>query len=95
MSCVMFACQSPAYFACARTDLRPQNSLEQDAEYPHVVTEYLTTYFGYHIDLMVGHCRGTILVRWLCTTGEGKPVSGFENVSGRYRMRVSVLPCSQ
>ncbi|PBK91051.1 hypothetical protein ARMGADRAFT_1082280 [Armillaria gallica] len=70
------------------TDLWPPNSLEQDTEDPHVVTEYLTTYFGYHIDLIVGHCCGTILVvRWLCTTGEGKTVSGFENVSSRYRMR--------
>ncbi|KAK0237500.1 Alpha/Beta hydrolase protein [Armillaria nabsnona] len=65
-----------------------QNSLEQDVEDLYVVTEYLATYFGYHIDLIVAHSRGTILaVHWLCTTREGKTVSGFVNVSGRYRMR--------
>ncbi|KAK0220564.1 Alpha/Beta hydrolase protein [Armillaria fumosa] len=65
-----------------------QNSLEQDVDDLYVVTQYLTTYFGYHIDLIVAHSRGTILaVRWLCTIGEGKTVSGFVNVSGRYRMR--------
>ncbi|KAG7441874.1 ectomycorrhiza-regulated esterase [Guyanagaster necrorhizus] len=67
-----------------------QNSLEQDVLDLHVVTEYLTTYFGYHIDLIVAHSRGTILaVRWLCTTEEGKNVSGFVNVAGRYRIRVN------
>lgn len=65
-----------------------QNSLEQDVEDLCVVTEYLTTHFGYHIDLIVAHSRGTILaVRWLCTIEEGKTVSGFVDVSGRYRMR--------
>lgn len=65
-----------------------QNSLEQDVEDLYIVTEYLTTYFGYHIDLILAHSRGTILVvRWLCTTREGNTVSGFVNVSGRYRMR--------
>ncbi|KAG7450079.1 ectomycorrhiza-regulated esterase, partial [Guyanagaster necrorhizus] len=67
-----------------------QTSLEQDVLDLHVVTEYLTTYFGYHIDLIVAHSRGTIVaVRWLCTTEEGKSVSGFVNVSGRYRIRVN------
>ncbi|KAG7439685.1 uncharacterized protein BT62DRAFT_983375 [Guyanagaster necrorhizus] len=70
-----------------------QTSLEQDVLDLHVVTEYLTTYFGYHIDLIVAHSRGTILaVRWLCTTEEGKSVSGFVNVSGRYRIRTKVYP---
>ncbi|KAK0203351.1 Alpha/Beta hydrolase protein [Desarmillaria ectypa] len=65
-----------------------QNSLEQDVLDLRVVTEYLITYFGYHIDLVVAHSRGTILaVHWLCTTEEGKFVSGLVNVSGRYRMR--------
>ncbi|KAK0489737.1 hypothetical protein EDD18DRAFT_1311212 [Armillaria luteobubalina] len=59
-----------------------QNSLEQDIEDLYVVTQYLITYFGYQIDLIVTHSHATILaVCWLCTIEEGKTVSGFVNVS--------------
>ncbi|KAK0441528.1 ectomycorrhiza-regulated esterase [Desarmillaria tabescens] len=69
------------------------NSLEQDVLDLRVVTDYLTAYFGYRIDLIVAHSHGAILaVHWLCTTDAGGNVSGFVNVSGRYRMRVGALP---
>ncbi len=58
----------------------------------HIVTDYLKTHFGYQIDLVIGHSHGAILaVRWLCTSEDGKKVSGFVSVSAMYRMKVSIL----
>jgi hypothetical protein len=55
-----------------------------------VVVEYLKTHFGYVIDLVVGHSRGSVVgMHWICTSEEGRNVSGFVNASGRYRMAVS------
>ena len=52
---------------------------------------YLTSKFGYVIDLVVGHSRGSVAaMRWVCLSEEGQGVRGFVNASGRYRMRVSV-----
>jgi len=52
-----------------------------------VVVEYLKAHFGYTIDLVVGHSRGSIVgMHWICTSEDGKNVSGFVNASGRYRM---------
>jgi len=51
------------------------------------VVKYLQSTYGYRIDLLVGHSRGSILAfHWLCTAKEAQDVSGFVNVSGRYRM---------
>ncbi|THH17825.1 hypothetical protein EUX98_g9054 [Antrodiella citrinella] len=51
------------------------------------IVAYLTTHYGYEIDLLVAHSRGVVdAFRWMCTSEEGKNVRGFVNVSGRYRM---------
>ncbi|TCD65108.1 hypothetical protein EIP91_003082 [Steccherinum ochraceum] len=58
-----------------------------DVEDLHAVAAYLTTQYGYTIDLLVGHSRGVVdLFRWICTSELAKDVRGFVNVSGRYRM---------
>jgi len=61
--------------------------LADDVEDVRVVVAYLTQEYGYKIDLLIGHSRGSIAaMRWLCTSNEGKHVGGFVNVSARYRM---------
>jgi uncharacterized protein len=55
-----------------------------------VVVEYLKSNLGYAIDLVVGHSRGSIVaMHWICTSEDGRKISGFVNASGRYRMAVS------
>ncbi|KAK0201542.1 Alpha/Beta hydrolase protein [Desarmillaria ectypa] len=64
-----------------------QDGLEDEVVDISVVVDYLARAFGYQVDLIVGHSRGSVVgIRWLCTTEAGKKVSGFVNVSGRYRM---------
>ncbi|KAK0222133.1 Alpha/Beta hydrolase protein [Armillaria fumosa] len=64
-----------------------QHGLEDEVTDISVVVDYLAKTFGYQVALIVGHSRGSIVaIRWLCTTEAGKKVSGFVNVSGRYRM---------
>ncbi|KAK0185723.1 Alpha/Beta hydrolase protein [Armillaria mellea] len=64
-----------------------QHGLEDEVTDISVVVDYLAKTFGYRVDLIVGHSRGSVVaIRWLCTTEVGKKVSGFVNVSGRYRM---------
>ncbi|KAI9450219.1 Alpha/Beta hydrolase protein [Lactarius psammicola] len=66
-----------------------QGGIADDVEDVRVVVAYLTQEYGYKIDLLVGHSRGSIVsMRWLCTSDEGKHVSGFVNVSARYKMDV-------
>ncbi|KAF8269387.1 ectomycorrhiza-regulated esterase [Lactarius quietus] len=61
--------------------------LANDVEDVRVVVAYLTQKYGYKIDLLVGHSRGSIVaMRWLCTSDESKYVGGFVNVSARYKM---------
>ena len=53
------------------------------------IVAYLTSNFGYIIDLIIGHSRGVVTgLRWMCTAKEAHAVRGFVNASGRYRMRV-------
>jgi len=67
-----------------------QGALADDVVDLRVVVDYLKINYGYKIDLVVGHSRGSIVAfKWICTTEEGKNISGFVNASGRYRMRVS------
>lgn len=67
-------------------------ALEEDVEDLDVVVQYLKKRFGYIIDLVVGHSRGSVIaIRWLCTSPEGSQARGFVNVSGRYRMEASKL----
>ena len=60
-----------------------------DVEDIEAVVEYLTSQFGYIIDLLIGHSRGVVAAfRWICTAEEAANVRGFVNVSGRYRLPV-------
>jgi len=53
------------------------------------VVAYLRNTYGYEIDLVVGHSRGSVVgMYWLCTSEEGQRARGMINVSGRYRMHV-------
>jgi len=59
----------------------------RDVEDIRVVVAYLVREYGYQIDLVIGHSRGSVSgLRWMCTTEEGNKVRGYVNVSGRYRM---------
>ena len=56
------------------------------------VVAFLRHTYGYKVDMIVGHSRGSVVgMHWLCTSEEGKHVSTMVNVSGRYRMHVSAL----
>jgi pimeloyl-ACP methyl ester carboxylesterase len=67
--------------------------LANDVEDLRVVVAYLIQEYGYKIDLLVGHSRGSLVaMRWLCTSDEGKNVGGFVNVSARYKMDVRGIP---
>lgn len=67
-------------------------ALHEDLEDLQVVVQYLSRVYGYIVDLLVGHSRGSVVaMRWLCEAEEAKNVRGFVNASGRYRMEVSSL----
>ncbi|KAH9891612.1 ectomycorrhiza-regulated esterase [Cubamyces lactineus] len=54
-----------------------------------VVIDYLTKEYGYVIDMLVGHSRGSVVAAlWLCKHRDGlaKNVRRYVNVAGRYRM---------
>ncbi|KAI0262718.1 Alpha/Beta hydrolase protein [Gloeopeniophorella convolvens] len=56
------------------------------------VVAYLARTYGYVVDLVIGHSRGSIVaIHWLCTSAEGRQVGAFVNVSGYYRMEVLYL----
>ncbi|TEB22765.1 ectomycorrhiza-regulated esterase [Coprinellus micaceus] len=64
-----------------------QGALHEDIEDLQAVVDYLKVNYGYVVDLLVGHSRGSIMAfRWLATSEDGRKVSAFVNVSGRYRM---------
>ena len=66
------------------------SALDEDLQDLIVVVDYLIQNYGYSIDLVVGHSRGSLVsMRWLCTSEHAKHVRGYVNVSGRYRMEVS------
>ncbi|KAF5360838.1 hypothetical protein D9756_004961 [Leucocoprinus leucothites] len=66
-----------------------QGALEEDLEDLNAVIAYLKSTYGYEIELVVGHSRGSLVgFRWISTTEVGRKVPAFVNVSGRYRMRV-------
>ncbi|KAL0960945.1 hypothetical protein HGRIS_005949 [Hohenbuehelia grisea] len=65
-----------------------QGAMDEDLVDLRIVVEYLKKEFGYVVDLVVGHSRGSIVgFNWLCTSEDGKAVSAFVNASGRYRMK--------
>ncbi|KIM42967.1 hypothetical protein M413DRAFT_443787 [Hebeloma cylindrosporum] len=64
-----------------------QGALVNDLVDLQAVVDYLKATYGYVIELLVGHSRGSIVAfRWLATTEDGRKVSAFVNASGRYRM---------
>ena len=68
--------------------------MEEDVLDLRIITDYLKAHFGYQFDLVIGHSRGAVLaIRWLCTSEDGKKVSGFVIVSATYRMKVRILLC--
>ena len=70
-----------------------QGALDEDLVDLQAVVDYLKQTYGYVIELLVGHSRGSIVAfRWLSTTEDGRKVSAFVNASGRYRMAVRVTP---
>jgi alpha-beta hydrolase superfamily lysophospholipase len=53
------------------------------------VVSYLRNTYGYEIDVVVAHSRGSVVgMHWLCTSEEGQRVRAMVNLSGRYRMHV-------
>ncbi|THH17003.1 hypothetical protein EW146_g3725 [Bondarzewia mesenterica] len=63
------------------------SGIGRDVEDLRVVVDHLTRHYGYEVDLLVGHSRGSVVaMHWLCTSEEGKRVGGIVNASGRYRM---------
>lgn len=69
-----------------------QTPILNDVEDIRVVAAFLSSRYGYHVDLVVGHSRGAnVGIYWCCMTEEGRSVRAFVNVSGRYRMEVSSL----
>jgi len=53
------------------------------------VVDYLRRIYGYEVDVVVGHSRGSVVgMHWLCTSEEGQRARAMINVSGRYRMHV-------
>ncbi|TFY69559.1 hypothetical protein EVJ58_g350 [Rhodofomes roseus] len=62
---------------------------EDDIQDLGVVVQYLTREYGYVIDLLVGHSRGSVAgLHWLSRypKEETSSVRGYVNASGRYRM---------
>lgn len=56
-----------------------------------VVVAYLKKEYGYVVDMLVGHSRGSVTaLLWLCQHkgDDAKAVTRYVNVSGRYRMEV-------
>ncbi|KAI0345750.1 ectomycorrhiza-regulated esterase [Trametopsis cervina] len=63
------------------------SGFDDDVEDISSIVAYLTSKFGYVVDLLVGHSRGSVAgMKWMCTAKEGQGVRGYVNASGRYRM---------
>ncbi len=61
----------------------------EDVEDIQVVADYLIRNFGYVIDLIVGHSKGSVAaMRWVCISPQAANVRGFVDVSGGYRLHV-------
>jgi hypothetical protein len=64
--------------------------LDRDITDISAVVDYLNSTYGYSVELLIGHSRGSITAfRWLSVSEKARTVSSFVNVSGRYRMSVS------
>lgn len=61
------------------------------------VVAHLRREYGYVVDMLVGHSRGSVAAMlWLCKhkDGHAKDVKMYVNVSGRFRMEVGFSPYS-
>lgn len=62
-------------------------ALHEDVEDIQSVARYMSKVFGYVVDVIVGHSRGSVSAMcWVTTSPDAAGVRGFVNVSGRYRM---------
>jgi uncharacterized protein len=69
-----------------------QGRIKEDVVDLEVVIGYLKSKFGYKIDTLVGHSRGSVVAfHWICKSEDGRRVSAMVNISGRYRMQVSEI----
>jgi uncharacterized protein len=69
-----------------------QGKIAEDVVDLQVVVAYLKSKFGYKIDMLVGHSRGSIVAfHWICKSEDGRHVNTMVNVSGRYRLPVSEI----
>ncbi|KAF7422324.1 hypothetical protein PC9H_010480 [Pleurotus ostreatus] len=65
-----------------------QGAIHEDIEDLLLVVEHLKKTYGYVVDLVVGHSRGSIVgFHWISHYPDGRSVSAFVNASGRYRMQ--------
>lgn len=68
-----------------------QGGFADDVEDLVTVVAYLRSTYGYEVDMVVGHSRGSVVgMHWVCTSEEGKGVRALVNVSGRYQMHVGL-----
>lgn len=75
--------------------IRKIGAFDEDVEDIQIVVDYMIKEFGYVVDLIVGHSKGSLSgMRWVCVSPQASSVRGFVNVSGRYRMEVSALRLS-
>ncbi|KAF8904053.1 ectomycorrhiza-regulated esterase [Gymnopilus junonius] len=64
-----------------------QGDLAGDIIDLQAVVDYLKNHYGYVIELLIGHSRGSVVAfRWLASTEDGRKVPAFVNASARYRM---------
>lgn len=67
-----------------------QGKINEDVADLEIVVEYLKSKFGYKIDILIGHSRGSVVaLHWACKSEDGRRISALVNISGRYRMSVS------
>lgn len=92
LACLQDTQNAPHSGNCESGGVWKQAKVTEDVEDLSVVAVFLSTHFGYRVDLVVAHSRGSnAAMHWCSTTDEGRKISAFVNVSGRYRMEVSLL----
>ncbi|KAG0704850.1 hypothetical protein DFH29DRAFT_333953 [Suillus ampliporus] len=63
---------------------RTHGGFARDVKDIVTVVSYLRNTYGYEIDVVVGHSRGSVVgMHWLCTSEEGQRAHVMVNVSGR------------
>ncbi|EMD39974.1 hypothetical protein CERSUDRAFT_112216 [Gelatoporia subvermispora B] len=64
------------------------DGLFDDVEDIEAAVAYLHEHYGYVVDLVVGHSRGSVMgMYWVSISKAARHVRGYVNASGRYRMR--------